>query len=112
MGFSPWGWILGTGVYTEDVKSEVGAITGRLQAASLLIICAVALLMYILLRASFQAEKGRQNAAAEPVHRIADEHGGRVMVLHGAVEVDLSSRHSREVALDLEKRTARTIVRR
>jgi CBS domain-containing protein len=61
-GFAPWGWIIGTGVYTEDVDAEVAAITGRLQASALAILAAVALLLYVLLRASFQAERGRQRA--------------------------------------------------
>lgn len=63
-GFEPWGWIIGTGVYTEDVDAEVAAITGRLQASALAILGVVALLLYVLLRASFQAERGRQRAMA------------------------------------------------
>lgn len=62
-GFAPWGWIIGTGVYTEDVDAEIAALTERLQAVSLAILAAVALLLFILLRASFQAERGRLRAA-------------------------------------------------
>ena len=29
-GFSPWGWIIGTGIYVEDVVQEISAITRRL----------------------------------------------------------------------------------
>ncbi|MBD3220637.1 PAS domain S-box protein [bacterium] len=64
-GFEPWGWIIGTGVYTDDIDAEVAAITGRVQAAALFILAVVSLLMWILLRTSFQAERGRlRNAAA------------------------------------------------
>jgi len=63
-GFAPWGWIIGTGVYTEDVDAEVAAMTSRLQAAALLILAVVTLLMVILLRTSFQAESGRLRASA------------------------------------------------
>jgi signal transduction histidine kinase len=29
-GFEPWGWIIGTGIYVEDVKEEIAAITRRI----------------------------------------------------------------------------------
>jgi PAS domain S-box-containing protein len=63
-GFAPWGWIIGTGVYTDDVDREVAAVTGRLQAAALLILAAVTLLLVFLLRTSYQAEHGRLLTAA------------------------------------------------
>ncbi len=63
-GFAPWGWIIGTGVYTDDVDREVAAVTGRLQAAALLILAAVTLLLVFLLRTSFVAERGRLRTAA------------------------------------------------
>ncbi|MDO9170472.1 MAG: putative nucleotidyltransferase substrate binding domain-containing protein [bacterium] len=63
-GFAPWGWIIGTGVYTDDVDREVAAVAGRLQAAAVLILAAVTLLLVFLLRTSFQAERGRLLTAA------------------------------------------------
>ena len=80
-GFAPWGWIIGTGVYTEDVDAEVAAITGRLQAAALTILAAVSLLLYVLLRTSWQAERGRQRAltavrASEEKYRALVEAAG------------------------------------
>ncbi|MDX2451498.1 cache domain-containing protein [Desulfosarcina sp.] len=29
-GFAPWGWIVGSGIYVEDVRAEIAAITGTL----------------------------------------------------------------------------------
>jgi len=58
-GFEPWGWILGTGVYTEDVDAEIAALKGNLRAASLLILAAVTLLLFVLSRAGLKAEQGR-----------------------------------------------------
>ena len=29
-GFAPWGWIIGTGIYIEDVRQEIGTITRQL----------------------------------------------------------------------------------
>lgn len=63
-GFAPWGWIIGTGVYTDDIDREVAAVAGRLQAAAVLILAVVTLLLIFLLRTSFQAERGRLLTAA------------------------------------------------
>jgi PAS domain S-box-containing protein len=89
-GFSPWGWIIGTGVYIEDVAAERAALTERMQAVSLAILVAVSALMFVLLRASFQAERGRQRMAAalhasEEKHRSLVESAGEsiLMVIEG-----------------------------
>ena len=37
-GFDPWGWIIGTGIYVEDVRAEIAAITRRLTAVCLAIL--------------------------------------------------------------------------
>ncbi len=85
-GFAPWGWIIGTGVYTEDVDAEIAALTERLQATSLAILAVVTLLLYVLLRASFQAEQGRQRTAAalrasEEKHRSLVEAAGESILM-------------------------------
>ncbi len=66
--FEPWGWIIGTGVYTLDVDAEMAAMKGRLQGASLVILVLVSALLAFLLRTSFQSEKGRLLAAAALRH--------------------------------------------
>lgn len=30
MGFDPWGWIIGSGIYVEDVRAQISAITRKL----------------------------------------------------------------------------------
>ncbi len=85
-GFEPWGWILGTGVYTEDVDVEIGAFKENLQTATLVILILVSLLLYVLLRASFQAEHGRLRAGAalevsEEKYRSLVESAGESIVM-------------------------------
>ncbi|HUS79683.1 MAG TPA: cache domain-containing protein, partial [Armatimonadota bacterium] len=48
-GFKPWGWIIGTGIYTEDVKQEIGRIERRLvrTLAGISVIVAL-LLLYVM----------------------------------------------------------------
>lgn len=43
-GFAPWGWIIGTGIYVEDVKHEIRAITRHL-----IITCSGILLIFMVL---------------------------------------------------------------
>jgi len=85
-GFAPWGWIIGTGVYLEDVAAERAALTERLQTVSLAILLAVAGLLFVLLRAGFQAERARQRLAAalhlsEEKHRSLVESAGESILM-------------------------------
>ena len=85
-GFAPWGWIIGTGVYTEDVDAEISGMKGNLQGLSLLILAAVALLLFLLLRVSFQSERGRLRAAAalrlsEEKYRSLVESAGESIIM-------------------------------
>jgi len=90
-GFAPWGWIIGTGVYTEDVDAEISALTANLRTASLLILGLVSLLLYVLLRVSFQAERGRLRASAalqgsEEKYRSLVESAGEAILMDIAGE--------------------------
>ena len=40
--FAPWGWIIGTGIYVEDVRAEIAAITGTLVLICLGILVVIA----------------------------------------------------------------------
>ncbi|THB73148.1 MAG: GHKL domain-containing protein [Desulfobacteraceae bacterium] len=42
-GFEPWGWIIGTGIYVEDVREEIRTITRRL-----LFTCSGILILFLL----------------------------------------------------------------
>lgn len=85
-GFAPWGWIIGTGVYVEDVAAERAALTERMQTVSLAILLVVSGLLVVLLRAGFQAERARQHLAAalnlsEEKHRTLVESAGESILM-------------------------------
>jgi signal transduction histidine kinase len=44
MGFDPWGWIIGTGIYVEDVHAQISAITRKIT-----LVCVWILLLIIVL---------------------------------------------------------------
>lgn len=63
--FEPWGWIVGSGIYLEDVRDEIGAVTGRLAWISAGIVAVVALLLAFTLRQGFVSESRRRAAEDE-----------------------------------------------
>ena len=61
-GFEPWGWIIGTGIYTEDVKQEIERIEHNVVRASVAIFVLVALLLLYAMRESLRLEHERRDA--------------------------------------------------
>lgn len=63
--FESWGWIIGTGVYIEDVKSEISAMKKRLTLVSLAITALMAFLLSLIARQNLRGEIKRNQAEAE-----------------------------------------------
>jgi PAS domain S-box-containing protein len=61
-GFAPWGWIIGTGIYVDDVKQEIASITRRLILAATLILLTVSTLLTLIVRQSWRVEVQRRSA--------------------------------------------------
>ena len=59
-GFAPWGWVIGTGLYTDDVKAEIARIEQSLIRASLAVSGAIILLLLYVLQQSLRVERARQ----------------------------------------------------
>ena len=59
-GFEPWNWIIGTGIYTDDVNTEIASIEKSLVNTSLIISSAIILLLIFVLQQSLRVEKERQ----------------------------------------------------
>ncbi|MEA3443370.1 MAG: DUF294 nucleotidyltransferase-like domain-containing protein [Bacteroidota bacterium] len=64
-GFSPWGWIIGTGVYIEDVKQEIAAIENNLIKISGVIVLVIALMLITIIIQSIKTEKKKFKAEEE-----------------------------------------------
>ncbi|MBI9073827.1 MAG: PAS domain S-box protein [Desulfatibacillum sp.] len=58
-GYAPWGWIIGTGVYVDDLHTEVNRITGNLIWWSLGILVMAILLMVMAIKRNLAAERQR-----------------------------------------------------
>ncbi len=63
--FAPWGWIIGTGLYVDDVRGEIGTITGRMVDASFVVLLLVVLLLSVIAYQSLKAERRRSAAERE-----------------------------------------------
>ena len=59
-GFAPWGWVIGTGLYTDDVKQEIARIEQSLIRTSLAVSGAIVLLLLYVLQQSLKIERERQ----------------------------------------------------
>ncbi len=61
-GFEPWDWIIGTGIYTDDVRAETERLERRLLLTLAAIAVTVALLLLYVVRQGMDLERRRRNA--------------------------------------------------
>lgn len=64
-GFAPWGWIIGTGVYIEDVKAEIGVIINSIIKISIIIFAISMALLLSIIRQSYIAHKKKRKTEDE-----------------------------------------------
>jgi signal transduction histidine kinase len=70
-GFEPWGWIVGTGIYVEDVRAEIAAITRKLTLICLGILAIIVALSVYVVQRSMIVE--REKKQAEEKARLRQE---------------------------------------
>ena len=58
-GFENWGWVIGTGIYIEDVKEQTGELKKRLSFISLFISGLIGLILFYLVRINLIVERKR-----------------------------------------------------
>ena len=64
-GFTPWGWIIGTGIYIEDVKAEIAEITTNIIQISAAILLIAIFLLFFIIAQNYQTEMKRYVAEQE-----------------------------------------------
>jgi signal-transduction protein with cAMP-binding, CBS, and nucleotidyltransferase domain len=89
--FKPWGWVIGTGIYIEDVREEISGIQKRLLLVLMLISAALALLLAFIVRQNLRTEMRRTAAerdlleSREKYKALVDASTeGTWMILNGA----------------------------
>lgn len=69
--FKPWGWVIGTGIYIEDVKSDIATVTGHLVTVSVCILLIVMLLSAYVIMQGMRTESERRRAEHSLMDREA-----------------------------------------
>jgi len=64
-GFQPWGWVVGTGIYMDDVEKEISRLERSLILVSLIIIVFVTLSLIYILRTGLLLESKRRTAVSD-----------------------------------------------
>jgi len=64
-GFQPWGWVIGTGIYVEDVRAEISAVTRKLTLTCLGIMGVVVMLSSYIIWAGAMEQRARLAAMAQ-----------------------------------------------
>ncbi|HKK62130.1 MAG TPA: DUF294 nucleotidyltransferase-like domain-containing protein, partial [Bacteroidales bacterium] len=91
-GFEPWGWVVGTGVYLEDVRKEIKSLKNRLLRITLLFTLLIAAVLAFIIRQSLRIE--RERSAAEKKLNLSRlkykslveaSTEGTLMLVHGSV---------------------------
>lgn len=63
--YKPWGWIIGTGIYLEDVNAEIKNIKNNLVKISLIIILIIIITLLFIIRQSLSIEHKRRKASKD-----------------------------------------------
>ena len=63
--FAPWGWIVGTGIYLEDVHDQISALERDVVSISLWITVTISLLLLVIVLQNLRTERRRQRAEQE-----------------------------------------------
>ncbi|MEZ5071529.1 MAG: DUF294 nucleotidyltransferase-like domain-containing protein [Bacteroidales bacterium] len=60
--YAPWGWVIGTGIYLEDVRLEIRAMKTRLLRVALVITVVISIILGFVIRQSLRIETRRREA--------------------------------------------------
>jgi PAS domain S-box-containing protein len=63
--FKPWGWVIGTGVYIEDVKKEISSVTRSMIWISVTISIIIAFLLFYIIKQGLGLDRKRKQAENE-----------------------------------------------
>ena len=70
--FEPWGWIIGTGIYIEDVREEISRMTQKLAVACLEILGFISLLLTYIIWQGMRSESRHRNTEEKIRQREAE----------------------------------------
>jgi PAS domain S-box-containing protein len=109
-GFAPWGWIIGTGMYIDDVREEIARIEQGLIVAALAIFTAMAVLLLYVVQQSLRIERERQEVV-DTLHESTERYHTLVEAATEGMLLALEGRcrYANPTLLDLLGYTAQQI---
>ena len=72
-GFAPWGWVIGTGIYIEDVKQEISKITNDVIFISIIILLIMTLLLATIVYHAYKTDMERTKVENE-LHKSREQY--------------------------------------
>lgn len=97
-GFKPWGWIIGTGIYVDDVRHEIRHLSHHLAWVSLGILTAVSALLLFVVLEGLKTERLRAAAAEalrqseERYRSLVESAGESIIMTQGEVGLYANAR--------------------
>lgn len=105
--FEPWGWVIGTGIYVNDVHAEIAMLRRNIVTISIVIISIVLILLLYLIRQSILLEKSRKEAEKLLLESTERYHSLSEAATEGALFVyDGHCRYANSVMYELLECTA------
>lgn len=113
-GFAPWGWVIGSGVYVEDVRAQISSITRHISMICLGITAIMFLLsFYIVWQGTISENKRRSMEASlresEAKYRLLTETAREIIVTFDA---DYRITFANQACMQLVENNQRAIVGR
>jgi len=71
-GFKPWGWIIGTGIYVEDVTAEIKQIIQNIISANLIILAIISGLLFLNVYLGLKAQKKSEEKIIQTEKKYQD----------------------------------------
>jgi len=100
--FKPWGWIIGTGIYIEDVRQEISKITKHLIFISLGILAVISALTATLVIQTLNASRLRKIAEKElleyqnNLEELIEERTADLLKAHSSLSSEITERQKAE----------------
>ncbi|MBN2448625.1 MAG: cache domain-containing protein [Phycisphaerae bacterium] len=104
--FKPWGWVVGTGIYLDDVKAETTAFTQRLGIVTTGILVIVAFLSAFIIWQSYQSERRRLSAEHDR-HLAYEQRQELELIVNSSPAVAFLRRNTSGWPLDYVSRSMR-----
>jgi PAS domain S-box-containing protein len=110
-GFDPWDWVIGTGLYTDDVAMEIGRVERDLVLAAVGISGIIGVLLLLVLQQSLRIERLRE----EGVERLRDSNARYHALVEATTEgtllvIDGRCRYANPTFLGMLGYTSRQLV--